>query len=110
MKKVNLQELIGKINEKWEPEDVAFINESALRIAKVEGAYEWHTHPHEDEFFLVLKGKVFIDTDSIDKTVELNEMEGYLVKQGIRHRSRTDKPAWILLVEPTRTKTKGVMT
>lgn len=109
MKKVILQELIGKINEKWEPEDVAFINETALRITKVEGAYDWHTHPREDEFFLVLKGKIFIDTDTADKTVELNEMEGYLVKQGVRHRSRTDGPAWVLLVEPTRTKTKGVM-
>jgi len=109
MKKVIFQELIGKVNEKWEPEDVAFVNDAALRIAKVEGAYDWHTHPTEDEFFLVLKGKVFIDTNTDDGTVELNEMEGYRVKRGVRHRSRTEAPAWVLLVEPTRTKTKGIM-
>ena len=106
MSKVILQEIIEKVKEKWEPEDVAFINDTALRLAKLEGAYNWHTHPQEDEFFLVLKGKVFIDT-KIEGTIELNEMEGYLVKKGIRHRSRTDKPAWIVLIEPTRTKTKG---
>lgn len=108
MSKVILQEIIKKVKEKWEPEDVAFVNDTALRLAKLEGAYNWHTHPHEDEFFLVLKGKVFIDT-KIEGTIELNEMEGYLVKRGTRHRSRTENPAWIVLIEPTRTKTKGVM-
>ncbi len=109
MKKVIFQELVKTVQEIWEPYDVGFINETALRVAKVEGAYNWHTHPGEDEFFLVLEGKVFIDTNSEDGTVELNEMEGYLVKRGTRHRSRTEtgKPAWLLLVEPTRTKTKG---
>ncbi|MCK4338525.1 MAG: cupin domain-containing protein [Candidatus Cloacimonetes bacterium] len=105
MKKISLKELIKEIKETWEPRNVAFINETALRIAKIEGAYNWHTHLNEDEFFLVLKGKICIDTE--DGSTELNEMEGYLVKKGIRHRSRTEKPAWILLIEPIRTKTKG---
>lgn len=106
MKKVIFQNLIETVKEKWEPEDVAFINETALRLAKVDGAYDWHIHPREDEFFMVLKGKVFIDT--AEGAVELNEMEGYLVKRGLKHRSRTEQPAWVLLVEPTQTKTKGV--
>jgi mannose-6-phosphate isomerase-like protein (cupin superfamily) len=105
MKKIIFQELVEKVKEVWEPQDVAFINETALRLAKVEGAYDWHTHQHEDEFFFVLKGKVFIDT--MEGSVELNEMEGFLVKRGIRHRSRTVDPAWVLLIEPSRTKTKG---
>ena len=109
MKKVIFQELVKTVQEIWEPYDVGFINETALRVAKVEGAYNWHTHPGEDEFFLVLEGKVFIDTNLKDGTIELNEKEGYLVKRGTRHRSRTEpgKPAWLLLIEPTRTKTKG---
>ena len=105
MKKISLKELIKEIKETWEPRNIAFINGTALRIAKIEGAYNWHTHLNEDEFFLVIKGKIFIDTE--DGSNELNEMEGYLVKKGIRHRSRTEKPAWILLIEPIRTKTKG---
>jgi mannose-6-phosphate isomerase-like protein (cupin superfamily) len=109
MKKVIFQDVIKKVQEIWEPYDAGFINETALRVAKVEGPYNWHTHPGEDEFFMVLKGKVFIDTNAEDGTIELNELEGYVVKRGIRHRSRTEpgKPAWLLLVEPTRTKTKG---
>lgn len=105
MEKINLIELINKIKEPWEPQNIVLVDETALRIAKIEGAYNWHIHREEDEFFLVLKGKIFIDTD--EGSIELNEMEGCLVKKGTRHRSRTEKPAWILLIEPIKTKTKG---
>lgn len=108
MQKFKFLEIINTVKEKWEPEDIAFINDTALRVAKVEGAYHWHIHPNEDEFFFVLSGRVIVDTESDDGSVELNPMEGYLVKRGIRHRSRTEEPAWILFVEPTRTRTKGI--
>lgn len=105
MTKISLKNLIKEVHEPWQPRDVAYINESAIRIAKIEGAYDWHTHQDEDEFFLVLKGKIFIDTE--ERSVELKEHEGFLVRRGTRHRSRAEKPAWILLIEPIKTKTKG---
>lgn len=105
MAKIPFHEIIKGVKEPWQPKDVAYINDTALRIAKIEGEYHWHTHRDEDEFFLVLKGKIFIDLD--DSSVELKENEGFVVKKGKRHRSRALKPAWILLVEPIKTKTKG---
>jgi mannose-6-phosphate isomerase-like protein (cupin superfamily) len=105
MKKVSIKELIKQVREPWQPKDVAYINDAALRVAKIKGAYDWHTHRFEDEFFFVVKGKIFIDTE--DGTVELRENEGCLIKRGKRHRSRAEKPAWILLIEPIKTKTKG---
>jgi mannose-6-phosphate isomerase-like protein (cupin superfamily) len=106
MKKINLLELIEKVKKPWQIMDVVSINKTALRIAKIDGAYQWHTHQKEDEFFLVIKGKIFIDTNKYG-AIELNEMESYLVEKGLRHRSRSEKPAWVLLVEPTETKTLG---
>lgn len=109
MKKFVIKELLDKMADRWAPLDVAFTNDTAIRMCKLEGAYNWHTHQAEDEMFLVLKGKVFIDTNTPDGTVELDEMDGYVVKRGTRHRSRTEEgqPAWVLLVEPTKTKTLG---
>jgi mannose-6-phosphate isomerase-like protein (cupin superfamily) len=106
MKKIDFLELIAKLKKPWQVMDVITVNNASLRLAKIEGAYEWHTHQKEDEFFLVLKGKIFIDTNT-EGTIELNEMESYLVEKGIRHRSRAEKPAWVLLVEPPATKTMG---
>lgn len=106
MKKIDLLEVIGKIKKPWQVTDLITVNNTTLRIAKIEGAYQWHTHQNKDEFFLVLKGKIFIDTNK-DGVIELNEMECYLVEKGIRHRSRADKPAWVLLAEPPEIKTPG---
>jgi mannose-6-phosphate isomerase-like protein (cupin superfamily) len=105
MKKIKLKDIIKDVKEPWQIKDIAYINDTALRIAKIHGVYNWHTHRDEDEFFIVLKGKITIDTE--EGAVELRENEGYLVKKGKRHRSRAKKPAWILLVEPTKTKTLG---
>jgi mannose-6-phosphate isomerase-like protein (cupin superfamily) len=105
VKKIKLKDIVGDVKQPWQPKDVAYINDTALRIAKIEGIYNWHTHRDEDEFFLVLKGKIIIDTE--DGEVELKENQGYLVKRGKRHRSRAKKAAWILLIEPTKTKTLG---
>jgi mannose-6-phosphate isomerase-like protein (cupin superfamily) len=105
MEKILLNNIVKEVNEPWQPKDVAFINDTALRIAKIEGEYHWHTHRDEDELFIVLKGTIHVDTE--EDTVTLKENEAFLVKSGKRHRSRADKAAWILLVEPIRTKTKG---
>ncbi|MEO0226035.1 MAG: cupin domain-containing protein [candidate division WOR-3 bacterium] len=105
MSKINFKDFIKKIEKPWQPLDIVYVNDTALRMAKIDGAYEWHTHQNEDEFFYVLKGEIFIDLEK--EAVHLKEQEGFLVKKGLRHRSRSEKPAWILLVEPTATKTLG---
>jgi len=105
MEKINLKRLVRETKDPWQPRDILHVHQTALRVAKIEGSYNWHVHVNEDEFFLVLKGKIFIDTSK--GSIELKENEGYLVKKGIRHRSRAKKPAWVLLVEPVVTKTKG---
>lgn len=101
--KINFKE--KELKTVWQPYEVAYVNGTALRLAKLKGAYNWHVHKKESEFFLVINGKVFIDTE--EETVELNEWEGYLVKKGLRHRSRTEEEATVLLIEPITTKTKG---
>lgn len=105
MPKISFKEIIKDLRDAWQPQDVAYINDTALRIARINGAYKWHTHMNEDEFFFVIKGKIFIDMEN--ESVELKEGEGFLVKRGSRHRSRSEKPAYILLIEPIKTKTKG---
>ena len=105
MTKISFKDVVKKVQEAWQPQDLLFVNDTALRVAKIDGAYNWHTHQKEDEFFLVIKGKIFIDLEN--ESVELKEGEGFLVKKGTRHRSRSSKPAYVLLIEPFATKTKG---
>lgn len=105
MQKIAFKEIAKKVGEPWQPQDVAYVNDTALRLAKIHGAYDWHVHRNEDEFFLVIRGTIFIDAEK--ESIKLKEGDGLLVKRGTKHRSRADKPAWVILVEPTATKTLG---
>lgn len=105
MKKIALKEVGHRIHAFWQPREIAIVNNTALRLAKILGPYNWHVHKNEDEFFLVVEGEVSVDTE--DGTIDLKEGEGFLVPRGTRHRSKSDSPATILLIEPTSTLTKG---
>ena len=105
MEKINLKETSRRIDGFWQPYEIALINDTALRLAKILGAYNWHVHKNEDEFFFVVEGEVSVETEN--GSVDLKEGEGFLVKRGTRHRSKADKPATVLLIEPISTVTKG---
>ncbi len=104
-KKYNLAEIDKKLGNKfWSPIDVANINDWVFRAAAVKGEFHWHTHK-DDEFFLIYKGNVTIDTDN--GPIELSEGEGTVIPKGLKHKSRAKKRAVVLLLEPKKVNTKG---
>ena len=106
MRKIDFNEYIERLEEPWVALDIAHVNETSIRIAKIQGEYHWHVHPNEDEFFLVLKGEVSIEFK--DKVINLKEGEGLLVPKGVPHRSKSEKASVVIIVEPTRTNTRGI--
>jgi mannose-6-phosphate isomerase-like protein (cupin superfamily) len=106
MEKIDFKEFAQRLKEAWAPIQVAQVNDTAIRVARVEGEYRWHTHPKEDEFFLVLNGEVIIETRIGD--IELQEGEGVVVPKGVPHRSKAGEASVVLIVEPLRTNTYGV--
>ena len=104
-KKYNLAEVDRQLGEKyWSPVDVAYINDSVLRAAAVKGEFHWHTH-NDDEFFLIYKGKITIQTEK--GNIELSEGEGYVVPKGLKHCPIAQERAVVLLLEPKSVNTKG---
>jgi mannose-6-phosphate isomerase-like protein (cupin superfamily) len=91
-------------NKFWSPVDVAKINEYILRAAAVKGKFHWHKH-NDDEFFLIYKGEITIDTEA--GSIELKEGEGVVIPKGVKHRPRAKDRAVVLLLEPARLNTKG---
>lgn len=103
--KYNLAEVDKKLGDTyWSPIDVAHINDWVLRAAAVKGEFHWHTH-NDDEFFLIYKGRIVIQTEN--GNVELSEGEGYVVPKGVKHCPIAKKRAVVLLLEPARLNTKG---
>jgi len=103
--KYNLDKVDKKLGDNfWKPLDVAKINDWVLRAAAFKGQFHWHKH-NDDEFFLIYKGKIIIDTEN--GPIELREGEGTVILKGIQHRPRAVKRAVVLLFEPARVDTKG---
>ncbi len=104
-KKYDLEQVDKDLGDTfWSPVDVTYINEWVLRAAAIKGEYHWHTH-NDDEFFLVYRGQIIIDTEN--GPIELNEGEGTVIPKGIQHKPRAAERAVILMIEPQRVKSRG---
>lgn len=103
--KYNLNEIDKKLGDNfWSPVDVAKFNDWVLRAAAVMGEFHWHKH-NEDEFFLIYKGEIVIDTEN--GPIKLREGEGTVIPKGTQHRPRAIRRAVVLILEPERVNTKG---
>jgi len=84
-------------NEPWFNQSLTEVNDSVVRLGILEGEFHWHKHDEEDEFFLVLEGKLLIDLEG--ETVELTPHQGYTVPKGVMHKTRAPERVVILMVE-----------
>ena len=46
--------------EPWWNRTLSAVNDAAVRLGVLEGDFHWHKHDAEDEFFLVLEGRLDI--------------------------------------------------
>lgn len=102
---VRLSEKLSRFSEHWSPKIVSQFNDCDVMVAKVHGEFVWHSHPDTDDFFLVIKGRVRIETEEGDVTLEEGDL--YVVPRGVSHRPVADDEAHILLIEPRGTPNTG---
>ena len=86
-------------HEPWFNQTLTTVNDSVVRLGIIEGDFHWHQHEAEDEFFLVLEGRLLIDLEDRE-TVTLDPHQGYTVPRGVVHRTRAPVRTAILMVEP----------
>jgi mannose-6-phosphate isomerase-like protein (cupin superfamily) len=77
-----------------------------VRLGVIHGDFHWHKHEAEDEFFLVLEGRLLIDIEGAD-TVTLDPHQGYTVQRGVVHRTRAPERTVIVMVEPAGVQPTG---
>ena len=106
--KISLARQLSDFDETWSPRIVGELNGQLVKIAKIQGEFVWHHHDAEDEFFLVLKGRMRIHLR--DRVVSLNEGECFIVPRGVEHKPEADDTCHILLFEPATTRNTGNVT
>jgi mannose-6-phosphate isomerase-like protein (cupin superfamily) len=105
MEKVNLADKYKLFDEYWSPKLVGELNGQHVKIAKLRGEFIWHQHEGEDEFFMVIKGRLTIRLR--EKEVVLEEGEFFIVPRGVEHMPVAEQEAHVLIFEPISTLNTG---
>ena len=105
MDKVNLAEKLACFSEHWSPKLVGELNGQLVKLVKFRWPFVWHHHVHEDELFLVVKGRFRMELR--DRHVWLEEGEFLVVPRGVEHRPVAEEEAHVLLFEPASTLNTG---
>jgi mannose-6-phosphate isomerase-like protein (cupin superfamily) len=85
-------------NEPWFNQTLTTVNDAVVRLGVIDGVFHWHKHDDQDEFFLVLEGRLVIDLEGRE-SVTLEPHQGYTVPRGVIHRTRSPGRTAILMVE-----------
>jgi mannose-6-phosphate isomerase-like protein (cupin superfamily) len=105
---ISLELACSALNELWSPRVVGQVNNQYIKVAKVQGEFPWHSHEHEDEMFLVLRGLLCIGRAETDGgPVFVRPGEFFVIPRGVRHNTSAAEETWIALIETTTTLHTG---
>jgi mannose-6-phosphate isomerase-like protein (cupin superfamily) len=76
-----------RVTEPYRNVVLSRVNTSCLRLAVFEGEYRWHHHPHSDELFLVVEGRLEIDLAD-GRTLGLSPWQAVVIPAATVHRTR----------------------
>jgi mannose-6-phosphate isomerase-like protein (cupin superfamily) len=119
--KINIARKFSSIHDFYNPRIAAELNGQYVKFVKFDSPFVFHHHDHEDEMFLVVKGRFrmeFRDTprtdnnshsgkDSCDRHEWIEEGEFIVVPRGVEHRPVAEQECWVVLFEPASTLNTG---
>ena len=105
VEKVVLARKFAAIDNHWSPRIIGELNGQHVKIAKIQGAFDWHHHEYEDELFLVHRGTFRMEFR--DRAIDLTPGDMLIVPRGVEHRPVAEEEAEILMFEPAGTLNTG---
>jgi mannose-6-phosphate isomerase-like protein (cupin superfamily) len=108
MLKVNIAEKFARIHDYWKPRIGAELNGQYVKFVKFTGPFVFHHHDHEDELFLVVKGRFRMEFQ--DRYEWIEEGEFIVIPRGLEHRPVAEEECSVLLFEPASTLNTGNVT
>ena len=102
---VNIKEKFSSFNEQWSPKIIGEMNDSYVKIAKLQGEFVWHLHENEDEMFFVIQGSLTIRLR--DRDLVINEGEFVIIPRGVEHMPVAEEEVQVMLLEPKATVNTG---
>jgi mannose-6-phosphate isomerase-like protein (cupin superfamily) len=95
---IDVQRLVDECTDAWYNQTLCRVNDSVVRLGVLQGEYHWHVHEDEDEFFLVLDGRLLIDVEKRGTTT-LEPRQAVTIPRGVRHRPRAQERTVVVMME-----------
>ena len=105
MRKVNLEEKFGLVDELWSPKIVGRVGDCHLKLGRIKGEFIWHRHDNEEEAFWVQKGRLCLQFRDGETWLEPGEL--LVIPKGVEHRPVAPEEVWIMMIEPVGTLNTG---
>jgi len=105
MNAINLDEKFAHVPGPYVPRIVGELNGQYVKLVRFAGPFVMHSHPNEDEMFLVVKGSFRMEYK--DRSVDVRAGEFVIVPRGVEHRPVADTECQVLLFEPKTTLNTG---
>lgn len=102
---IDLRQKLATFSDHYAPRTVGTFNGHDIMVVKLLGPFSWHSHADSDDFFLVLQGRLRIETEAGNVTLEPGQL--FVVPRGLQHRPVADEECQVLLIERTGTPNSG---
>jgi len=99
IKKRNTGHLLSLFNEHWSPKIIEKVNNHEIKLVKILGDFEWHSHKDSDEMFFVIKGNFTMHLRL--ENIFLEEGDFIVVPKGVEHRPSASEECEVMLIEHT---------
>lgn len=104
-KAINIQEKAHLITQYWQPKLIANFNDHDIRLAKIQGEFEWHFHEDTDEVFIVQKGNMIMHYR--DASIALSQGDMIVVPKNKEHKPEAKEECMVMIIEKSGTLNTG---
>jgi len=94
-RKENIRKVASQLTQPFKHLIIGRVDDYCAYLTRIEGTYIFHHHPR-DEMYLVLEGEITVDYED-GTSVQVGEGESLVVQAGVKHRSRSEKGALVLM-------------
>ena len=105
--KLNIDRAFDAIDKPWTPAIAAQVGTTQVKLARMEGAFVWHSHENEDELFVVLSGRLRMLFRAGEVVLVPGEM--ICVPAGVEHCPVGEDGCRVMLIEPESTVNTGAV-
>jgi mannose-6-phosphate isomerase-like protein (cupin superfamily) len=87
LSKISLRDKFAAFDDLWSPKIVALVDDFAIKLVKIDGAFVWHQHADADEIFFVIAGGITLKyrVDGAEHEVSFGPGELLRVPRGVEH-------------------------